>query len=97
MSEAARPASASAPAPAVAVEALTKRFGEFVAVDDVGFEVAPGEVFGFLGPNGAGKTTTIKMLNGLLAPTSGVDPISRRRFWDLIYGVDNFAKLTNAA
>jgi ABC-2 type transport system ATP-binding protein len=56
----------------VAVEALSKRFGEFVAVDGVSFTVAAGEVFGFLGPNGAGKTTTIKMLTGLLRPTSGV-------------------------
>jgi len=58
-------------APAVEVHDLTKRFGDFVAVDRVSFAVAPGEVFGFLGPNGAGKTTTIKMLNGLVAPTSG--------------------------
>ena len=58
-------------APAVEVHDLTKRFGDFVAVDRVSFAVAPGEVFGFLGPNGAGKTTTIKMLNGLLAPSSG--------------------------
>jgi len=58
-------------APAVEVAELTKRFGAFVAVDRVSFSVAPGEVFGFLGPNGAGKTTTIKMLNGLLAPSSG--------------------------
>ena len=57
--------------PAIVVEKLTRRFGTFVAVDDVSFEVAPGEVFGFLGPNGAGKTTTIKMLTGLLRPTSG--------------------------
>ena len=59
--------------PAAAVEAkeLSRRFGDFVAVDRVSFEVEPGEVFGFLGPNGAGKTTTIKMLNGLLAPSSG--------------------------
>jgi len=56
---------------AVSVEALTKRFGAFTAVDAVSFAVRPGEVFGFLGPNGAGKTTTIKMLAGLLAPTSG--------------------------
>ncbi len=56
---------------AVEVHELTKRFGGFVAVDRVSFAVAPGEVFGFLGPNGAGKTTTIKMLNGLVAPTSG--------------------------
>jgi ABC-2 type transport system ATP-binding protein len=50
---------------------LTRRFGDFVAVDDVHFRVAEGEIFGFLGPNGAGKTTTIKMLTGLIAPTSG--------------------------
>ncbi len=57
--------------PAVAVEVLTKRFGDFTAVDAVSFEVARGEIFGFLGPNGAGKTTTIKMLTGLVTPTSG--------------------------
>jgi len=56
---------------AIVVRALTRRFGEFTAVDGVSFDVAQGEVFGFLGPNGAGKTTTIKMLTGLLAPTSG--------------------------
>jgi ABC-2 type transport system ATP-binding protein len=50
---------------------LTRRFGDFTAVDAISFEVAPGEVFGFLGANGAGKTTAIKMLTGLLAPTSG--------------------------
>jgi len=57
--------------PAVRVEELTKRFGDFTAVDGVSFEVAEKEVFGFLGPNGAGKTTTIKMLTGLVPPTSG--------------------------
>jgi len=56
---------------AVSARELTKRFGDFTAVDRVVFEVAEGEVFGFLGPNGAGKTTTIKMLTGLLPPTSG--------------------------
>jgi ABC-2 type transport system ATP-binding protein len=56
---------------AVRVEELTKAFGAFTAVDRVTFEVGTGEVFGFLGPNGAGKTTTIKMLNGLLLPSSG--------------------------
>jgi ABC-2 type transport system ATP-binding protein len=50
---------------------LVKRFGEKTAVDQVTFQVAAGEVFGFLGPNGAGKTTTIKMIVGLLQPTSG--------------------------
>ncbi|KAB2962451.1 MAG: ABC transporter ATP-binding protein [Thermoanaerobaculia bacterium] len=61
----------SAPGAAVEAAELSRRFGDFLAVDRVSFAVAPGEVFGFLGPNGAGKTTTIKMLNGLLAPTSG--------------------------
>ncbi len=55
----------------VAVRELTRKFGDFVAVDHVTFAVAEGEIFGFLGPNGAGKTTTIKMLTGLLAPSSG--------------------------
>jgi ABC-2 type transport system ATP-binding protein len=57
--------------PAVFAEDLTKQFGAFTAVDGVSFEVRVGEIFGFLGPNGAGKTTTIKMLAGLLVPTSG--------------------------
>jgi ABC-2 type transport system ATP-binding protein len=56
---------------AVAVKDLVKRFGSFTAVDRVTFEVASGEVFGFLGPNGAGKSTTIRMLCGILSPTSG--------------------------
>ncbi len=55
----------------VAVKGLTRRFGDFTAVDALTFDVRPGEIFGFLGPNGAGKTTTIKMLTGLLAPTEG--------------------------
>lgn len=57
--------------PVVLAQGLTRRFGEFVAVNSVSFEVPPGEVFGFLGPNGAGKTTTIKMLTGLLEPSAG--------------------------
>jgi ABC-2 type transport system ATP-binding protein len=52
-------------------EQLTKRFGDFTAVDALSLEVAPGELFGFLGPNGAGKTTTIRMLTGLLIPSAG--------------------------
>ncbi|MEO8099036.1 MAG: ABC transporter ATP-binding protein [Acidobacteriota bacterium] len=56
---------------AVHLEHLTKRFGTFVAVDDVSIDVRPGEIFGFLGPNGAGKSTTIRILCGLLTPTSG--------------------------
>ncbi len=55
----------------VVVEELTRRFGEFVAVDRVSFSVRDGEIFGFLGANGAGKTTVIRMLCGLLLPTSG--------------------------
>lgn len=55
----------------VEVKELVKTFGAFVAVDHVTFQVRPGEVFGFLGPNGAGKSTTIRMLCGLLKPTSG--------------------------
>lgn len=57
--------------PSVAVKELTRRFGDFVAVNRVSLEVQKGEIFGFLGPNGAGKSTTIRMLCGLLAPTSG--------------------------
>ncbi|MCJ7546088.1 MAG: ABC transporter ATP-binding protein [Deltaproteobacteria bacterium] len=56
---------------AILTEGLTKRFGNFVAVDAVSFAVSAGEVFGFLGPNGAGKTTTIRMLCGILPPTAG--------------------------
>jgi ABC-2 type transport system ATP-binding protein len=55
----------------VIIEDLVKRFGDFVAVDHINLEVRKGEVFGFLGPNGAGKSTTIRMLCGLLRPTSG--------------------------
>lgn len=55
---------------------LSKHYGDKVAVDEVTFSVYPGEVFGFLGPNGAGKTTTIKMIVGLLLPTSGTVKVS---------------------
>jgi ABC-2 type transport system ATP-binding protein len=57
--------------PSVKVEHLTKLFGTFVAVDDISFEVLRGEIFGFLGPNGSGKSTTIRILCGLLRPSSG--------------------------
>jgi ABC-2 type transport system ATP-binding protein len=63
-------------APPVVVRSLTRRFGDFTAVDGVTFDVHQGEIFGFLGPNGAGKTTTIKMLTGLLAPTSGAGSVA---------------------
>jgi ABC-2 type transport system ATP-binding protein len=57
--------------PVVRADSLTKRFGDFLAVDRVSFSVPAGEVVGFLGPNGSGKTTTIRMLLGLLQPSSG--------------------------
>jgi ABC-2 type transport system ATP-binding protein len=57
--------------PRIETQALSKRYGDKTAVDQVSFEVFGGEIFGFLGPNGAGKTTTIKMIAGLLQPTSG--------------------------
>src|SRR5438045_861238 len=63
--------SAAETLPAVEATELTRRFGSFMAVDHVTFRVAQGEVFGFLGPNGSGKTTTIRMLCGIIAPTSG--------------------------
>jgi ABC-2 type transport system ATP-binding protein len=59
------------PLPSVDVQHLSVAFGDFKAVDDISFQVAPGEIFGFLGANGAGKTTTIRVLCGLLRPTSG--------------------------
>jgi ABC-2 type transport system ATP-binding protein len=64
-------ASTGGEAPAISVSGLVKRFGDFAAVRDVSFDVAPGETFGFLGPNGAGKSTTISMLCTLLTPSAG--------------------------
>jgi ABC-2 type transport system ATP-binding protein len=61
----------SVDAPAILTQSLTRRFGDFTAVQDVNLSVAAGQFYGFLGPNGAGKSTTIKMLTGLTAPTSG--------------------------
>jgi ABC-2 type transport system ATP-binding protein len=61
---------------AVIVKDLEKRFGNFVAVNRVSFEVSKGEIFGFLGPNGAGKSTTIRMLTGILAPTGGTGTVA---------------------
>jgi len=66
-----RTAGRELPAPAIDARHLSRRFGSFVAVDDVSFQVRPGEIFGFLGSNGAGKSTTIRMLCGLLRPSSG--------------------------
>ncbi len=59
------------PNPLIQVRGLTKRFGNFTAVDHIDFDIRPGEILGFLGPNGAGKTTTIKMIIGLLRITTG--------------------------
>jgi ABC-2 type transport system ATP-binding protein len=69
----------------VVAEGLTKRFGDYTAVDHVSFNIHPGEVFGWLGPNGAGKTTTIRMLLGLLKPSAGkvrvlgYDPVTQTK------------------
>jgi ABC-2 type transport system ATP-binding protein len=57
--------------PVIRTDKLTKRFGDFVAADEITFEVAKGEIFGFLGANGAGKTTAMRMLCGLSTPSSG--------------------------
>jgi ABC-2 type transport system ATP-binding protein len=72
---------------AIVVDRLTKRFGDFAAVDGVSFEVPEGQLVAVLGPNGAGKTTTLEMLEGFAAPTSGtarvlgVDPHRGDRRW----------------
>ena len=68
---------------AIEVSHLTKTFGQVRAVDDLSFTVRPGRVTGFLGPNGAGKTTTLRMLLGLVSPTSGTATIGGRRYTDL--------------
>src|SRR5437899_5594838 len=57
-------------------EGLTKRFGQFTAVDHVSFAITKGSIFGFLGPNGSGKSTVIRMLCGILLPTEGVAHIA---------------------
>src|SRR5262245_54033198 len=66
----------------IEVEALTKRYGKTVAVDDLSFTVRPGHVTGFLGPNGAGKSTTMRMLLGLDHPTAGTATVAGRRYQD---------------
>jgi ABC-2 type transport system ATP-binding protein len=91
--------------PAIAAHALTRTFGDFTAVDHVELSVEPGQFFGFLGPNGAGKSTTIKMLTGLLAPSSGTiqilghdlfaDPLEVKRHIGVVpEGMALFGKLT---
>ena len=61
---------------AVRVQNLEKRFGRFVAVDRISFQVARGEIFGLLGPNGAGKSTTIRMLCGIITPSGGTGHVA---------------------
>ena len=67
----------------IEIKGLTKHFGQFVAVDDLSFDVEPGRITGFLGPNGAGKTTTLRMLLGLVHQTSGTATIDGHRYVDL--------------
>ncbi|HTQ53812.1 MAG TPA: ABC transporter ATP-binding protein [Bryobacteraceae bacterium] len=70
------PAGSNGGGPALEIRDLVKTFGDFVAVDHVTFQVQKGEIFGFLGPNGAGKSTVIRMLCGLLTPTSGYGAVA---------------------
>ncbi len=67
----------------IEVRDLTKRFGSFTAVDSLSFSVEPGRITGFLGPNGAGKTTTLRMLLGLVRPTSGIATIGGQRYSEI--------------
>ena len=69
--------------PAIHADHLTKRFGDFTAVDQVSFHVLPGEIVGYLGPNGCGKTTTIRLLLGLLMPSDG---------WAKVLGFDTVSQ-----
>ncbi|MFC4933047.1 ribosome-associated ATPase/putative transporter RbbA [Massilia sp. GCM10023247] len=91
--------------PAIEARGLSRRFGEFVAVRDVSFRIERGEIFGFIGSNGCGKTTTMKMLTGLLAPSSGEarlfgrtqayrDPAARRRVGYMSQGFSLYGELT---
>ncbi len=79
----ATPGTPRSPAARIEIRSLTKRFGGFTAVDDLSFTVEPGRITGFLGPNGAGKTTTMRMLLGLIRPTSGSATINGARYHDL--------------
>jgi ABC-2 type transport system ATP-binding protein len=78
-----RPVAASREGRRIEITGLTKRFGSFVAVDDLSFSVEPGRITGFLGPNGAGKTTTLRMLLGLVQSTKGTATIGGERYADL--------------
>lgn len=104
------PASSAAPFAgqlAISAAALTRRFGDFVAVDEIDLKVRRGSFFGFLGPNGAGKSTTIKMLTGMLAPTQGrieilghdlaADPVAVKRLIGVVpEDLNLFERLTGA-
>jgi len=81
--QASEPATGDHRAAVVSVRSLTKRYGEFVAVDELEFSLQPGTVTGFLGPNGAGKTTTLRLLLGLAEPTAGEALVFGRRYRDL--------------
>src|SRR5689334_15192149 len=74
----------------VAVEHITKRFGEKTAVDNLSLKIRKGEIFGFLGPNGSGKTTTIRMLCGLMTPDQGEGSCLG---YDVIHETDKIKKL----
>jgi ABC-2 type transport system ATP-binding protein len=73
----------AAPAAAISVRGVTKRFGDVVAVNDLSFDVHPGLVTGFLGPNGAGKSTTLRAILGLVAPTAGTATVLGKPYEDL--------------
>lgn len=73
----------------ISVENLEKRFGDFVAVDKINFSVQKGEIFGFLGPNGSGKSTTIRMLCGIITPTSGSGQVAGHDIMKDMEGIKN--------
>jgi ABC-2 type transport system ATP-binding protein len=81
----------------IAVERLTKRFGPVLAVDELTFEIDSGTVTGFLGPNGAGKTTTLRMLLGLVTPTSGSATIGGVAYRDLVHPVRQVGAVLEAS
>jgi ribosome-dependent ATPase len=99
------PHRASKDGPVIEAERLTRRFGDFTAVDHVDFQIERGEIFGFIGPNGCGKTTTMKMLTGLLEPSDGVcrifgrevdpqDMATRKRIGYMSQGFSLYSELT---
>jgi ABC-2 type transport system ATP-binding protein len=81
----------------IAIEALTKRFGDVLAVDDLSFEVDRGTVVGFLGPNGAGKTTTLRALLGLVTPTAGSARIDGKPYRELSEPIRHVGALLEAS